>query len=281
MRGHAPPDAPKPGPQALHRSMFALDIASFSSRRDPAVQKHLRRSVHQIAESSCRAVGLDWDGCHVEDRGDGLYAIAGGEAAIEVLLGPLVAQLLAGVREHNKMANRLARLQLRVAVHAGYVHFDGHGATGLPVTHLFRLLDAPVFKARLAESDCELALIVSDYLHEEVIAFSPGTIDAGTYEPITVQVKETRDRAWIWLPPTRFDLRRPSLAPPPGDRPGLVPSHAGDPEDRLTEMMDLAEELLAARRNHSDGDHEELAFLLFALERLTALLRGELPDEER
>jgi hypothetical protein len=313
----APPDAPRPGSPALHRAMFAVDIVSFSSRRDPAVQKHLRHRIHQIAAEACHTAGIGWDDCHTEDRGDGLYAIAGPDAPIEDLLGPLVWQIHAGVRDHNKMANRAARLQLRIAVHAGYVHFDEHGATGLPLIHLFRLLDAPAFKTLLAESGGEVALIVSHYLHEEVIAYSPGTIDAGAYQPIDVQVKETRDRAWVWLPPVRPhplprshsgpqrpdvsgittallavmeqitdaapDVRLAGNAPdPPAVRGGtrLVPTRVDDPEERLAEMMALAEGLLAGRSDRTEGHRRELAVLLFILERLTALLEGDGPPPE-
>jgi hypothetical protein len=179
--------------------MFAVDIASFGARRDPDVQRYLRSSVHRIVREACRAAGVGWD--HHEDRGDGLFVIAGAEACIDALLEPLAVQLLAGVRRHNKLANREAQIQLRVAVHAGYLHLDDHGATGVALNHLFRLLDAAPLKYRLAEASGDFALIVSQHLFEEVVAYSVGVIEPSAYTCVPVRVKETHDRGWVWMPP--------------------------------------------------------------------------------
>jgi hypothetical protein len=181
--------------------MFAVDIASFGSRRDPDVQRYLRASVHGIVREACRAAGVGWDDCHHEDRGDGLFVIAGPEAGIDVLLEPLVVQLLAGVRRHNKLAGREAQIQLRVAVHAGYLQLDDHGATGVALTHLFRLLDAGPLKYRLAEVSGDFALIVSNHLFEEVVAYSVGVIEPAAFACVPVVAKETRTWGWVWLPP--------------------------------------------------------------------------------
>ncbi|NKZ02219.1 hypothetical protein [Actinomadura latina] len=190
-----------PSLRTLHRGMFAVDIASFGSRRDPDVQRYLRSSIHRIVRDSCRAAGLDWDACHHEDRGDGLFVIAGPDAGIDVLLQPLVVQLLAGVRRHNKLAGREAQIQLRVAVHAGYLQLDEHGATGVALNHLFRLLAAAPLKYRLAEVSGDFALIVSHHLFEEVVAYSVGVIEPSAFTCVPVMVKETHDRGWVWLPP--------------------------------------------------------------------------------
>lgn len=181
--------------------MFAVDIASFSARRDPDIQRCLRAAVHRIVREACRDAGLSWDACHHEDRGDGLFVIADPAAGIDVLLEPLVVRLLAGVRRHNKLAGREARIQLRVAVHAGYLHLDEHGATGVALNHLFRLLDAGPLKYRLAEASGDFALIVSHHLFEEVVAYSVGVIEPSAFLCVPVLVKETHDRGWVWLPP--------------------------------------------------------------------------------
>ncbi|MFB4308434.1 hypothetical protein [Actinomadura sp. GTD37] len=179
-----------------------MDIASFGSRRDPDVQRYLRSSIHQIVRESCRAAGLSWDSCHHEDRGDGLFVIAEPGAGIDVLLEPLVVRLLGGVRRHNKLAGGEARIQLRVAVHAGYLHLDEHGATGVALNHLFRLLDAAPLKYRLAEAAGDFALIVSHHLFEEVVAYSVGVVEPSAFACVPVKVKETHDRGWVWVPPS-------------------------------------------------------------------------------
>lgn len=188
-------------PRTLHRGMFAVDIASFGLRRDPDIQRYLRSSIHRIVRESCQAAGLRWDACHHEDRGDGLFVIAEPDAGIDVLLEPLVVRLLAGVRRHNKLAGGEARIQLRVAVHAGYLHLDEHGVTGVALNHLFRLLDAGALKYRLAEAGTDFALIVSHHLFEEVVSYSVGVIEPSAFTCVPVMVKETHGRGWVWPPP--------------------------------------------------------------------------------
>jgi hypothetical protein len=199
--------------QAWHCGMFAVDIASFGRRQDPAIQRHLRSTIHRIVRESCDAIGLPWDKSHHEDRGDGLFVIVHPQTSIEDLLGPLVTELLAGTRAHNKISNLAAQIRLRVAIHAGYIHLDEHGATGPALIHLFRLLNAPAFRAALDDFCTDLVLIVSDYLYEEVIAYNPGLIQADTFQPLAVQAKETNDRGWLWLPPAHPRTGRARSAP--------------------------------------------------------------------
>ena len=87
-----------------------------------------------------------------------------------------------------------------MAVHAGPVHLDANGLTGHAVVHLFRLLDAPGFKHAIANSAAELGLIASDEFYRNVIRHSSGIVDAAEYQPLTISSKETRCRAWIYMP---------------------------------------------------------------------------------
>jgi hypothetical protein len=86
-----------------------------------------------------------------------------------------------------------------MALHAGYLHHDAHGVTGSAVNELFRLLQAPALKARLADDDNDFALIISDHLHHAACGYR--LLNPGLFEPVTVEVKETRTQAWMWLPP--------------------------------------------------------------------------------
>jgi hypothetical protein len=179
-----------------HRGMFALDIASFS-RRDPDLQLYLRTTLYHIAEESCAAAGICWANCYREDRGDGFLVITPAELSIDNLLNGFVTNLRTSLRKNNKVASASAQLALRMAIHAGYVYLDDHGAAGTAVTHLTRLLDAPAFRAGLT-SRSELALIVSDYLYQEIIGYAPGHIDPCAFQALTVEVKETISIGWIW-----------------------------------------------------------------------------------
>jgi hypothetical protein len=182
-----------------HCGMLALDIRAFSQRASD-LQVFLRKSLYQLAEDACRASGVPWDDCHVEDRGDGLLLIAPPDVSVTTLLDPLIARIHSALRRHNRTASTAAELRLRIAVHAGYVRYDPHGATGPHVIHLFRLLDAPIVKTEFAAHGGECVLVVSDYLYQEVIKDGPGLIEPATFRPVVIEVKETHDLGWMWLP---------------------------------------------------------------------------------
>ncbi|MFC4905853.1 hypothetical protein [Actinomadura gamaensis] len=197
---------------ALHRGMLAVDIVAFGTRRDPDVQLHLRASIHGLTERTCAAAGVSWKSAHHEDRGDGLYLIAEPGTGPSVLLTRLVPELLSEVRRHNKLASAVAQLRLRVAVHAGFVQLDRHGATGTSLTELFRLLEAPAFRTVMADPGTDLAVVVSDYLYREVVQHDIHL--AGGFTAIPVEVKEALMRGWVWVPPSptraSADLGSPS-----------------------------------------------------------------------
>lgn len=194
--------------------MLATDIVAFGTRHDE-VQAHLRQVMYQISEEACRAAGLPWVICHQEDRGDGLVLIAPACVSAEILIDPLVPHMRAGIRRHNKLASPAAQIRMRMAIHAGYVRLDSHGATGSAVLHLFRLLHADQFKTAVDKVGAEFGLLASAYLYDEIIQHGPGLIDPHTYREITIANKETRGPAWLWLPPVP--------QPPPSTTPSALP----------------------------------------------------------
>jgi hypothetical protein len=189
------------GMQALHHAMFAVDIVGFGTRDDASVQLHLREAMYRIVERACDAAGLRWSVCYHEDRGDGLFVIAPPCISAERVVDGVVPYIRGALQEHNKLASEIATIQLRVSVHAGYVRFDGNGASGHALIHLFRLLDAVEFKTALRANAGELGLLVSGHLYDEVVRQGPRLIDSGAYRHVSITNKETDTGAWLWLPP--------------------------------------------------------------------------------
>lgn len=208
------------GDGPTYRSMFAVDIAGFGMREDPDVQQGLREAINEIVPAACQETGIDWNGCHTEDRGDGLLAVTGPGVDAPRLIDPLARLIRAGLIRHNKKASRESRIQLRLAVHAGYVYFDGKGVYGSDVILLFRLLDALTFKQRLADSDAVLATLASDELYRKVLRHGVRDIAGEDFEPILVTEKEIDGEAWLWIPANSGSARR---SPHPGLPPGTVP----------------------------------------------------------
>jgi hypothetical protein len=195
--------------RSLQCSVVAFDIVGFGDRRrDDEVQLYVRSELYRILEQAFEAAGVPWQICYREDRGDGVLLIVPGLVSTELLISPLIDQVRAGLRRHNKLSSDAAQIRLRMALHAGHVHFDAYGVAGRTLVHAFRLLEAPAFKTAFAATGRELGFVASDRLYDDVIRHGPGLIDPEPYEPISVSVKETETRAWIYVPP---GAARPAL----------------------------------------------------------------------
>jgi class 3 adenylate cyclase len=182
--------------------LFAVDIATFAeSRRDDDIQLYMHESLYEMLETAFAQSEVPWTECAHEDRGDGVLVVS--EPAIppgRLLLIPDRLRIL--IRRHNRLSCDAAHIQLRIAIHLGPVHHDGHGMIGGDVNLLFRLLDARQLKQQLAASSAEIALITSDYFYTNLVCRQPSMLDPSLFNPVNIRVKETRARAWVYLPET-------------------------------------------------------------------------------
>jgi len=152
-------DMPVP-PPAVHRTIIAVDVEGFGDRcRTNSHQVAVRDGLYRVLRQAFRAATIPWAGCHHEDRGDGVLILAPPEVAKSVFVESLPDQLVEGLREHNSAHPAPEHIRLRMALHAGELHYDDHGVTGASVNLTFRLLDAGPLKSALAESPGVLAWI--------------------------------------------------------------------------------------------------------------------------
>jgi hypothetical protein len=84
-----------------------------------------------------------------------------------------------------------------MALHAGEVCYDEHGVTAASINLAFRLLEADLLRAALAESPGVLAVIASSWFYDEVVRHS--TVVA-LFRRVEVTVKETTAAGWICVP---------------------------------------------------------------------------------
>ncbi|UJW28680.1 hypothetical protein L3Q67_25790 [Saccharothrix sp. AJ9571] len=184
----------------VHRTMILIDVASFGSPdRTLPHQVDTRAGLYTVVSESMAAAGVQGDVGHQEDRGDGLFVLVPPEIPKAPLVEVLPDALTRAVRRHNNTSHQAARMRLRLAVHAGEVAIDEHGATSTALTTAFRLLDAAPLKAALASSPGVVAMIVSAHFFDEVVRHS-ATVDPATFRPVEIAVKEFRNTAWIALP---------------------------------------------------------------------------------
>lgn len=183
------------GPE--ERLIVAADIIGFNDpRRDDEIQLALRHALHRLLDAALP----DEDR---EDRGDGALLTL----PADIPIPPLLSGVRAGLRLHNRLSSEPAQMRLRVAVHRGKVHRDEYGLAGRAVNHVFRLLDAPAFKALATTTD--LAVIVSDPVYRTTLSRDPA------YEPVIAALKETRAPAWVQLTPACLH----ALGPRPAEAP--------------------------------------------------------------
>jgi hypothetical protein len=184
--------------EPVHRGLFSVDVESSGSR-DTHSSVVLRDVLFSALRNSFESSGIDWAACARDDLGDGMTVLVPPEFPKHRLVFPLLDQLGALLRHHNRYAGPSTVIRVRVALHEGDVRFDEFGATGRPKVLLARLLDsAPVRKALAEAADTTtVMLIVSDLFYQDVICQGHVGIDPDQYVPVLVRAKETEERAWL------------------------------------------------------------------------------------
>lgn len=187
-----------------HRALLAVDIESSSDpRRHDIDRVEMKQVLLACLENAFLASGIDWSSCTKQDTGDGMAVITPPFCPKRALLNPLLDTLARKLREHNHSTDEGVRFRLRVAIHAGDVPVDGDEVlTSSPFTVLKRLLDAKSLRKALAESPRAIAVaaLISDDVYQAVRAQGPLAVEGGRLSRVAVREKETRTRAWMYVP---------------------------------------------------------------------------------
>ncbi len=179
--------------------LFAVDIASFGWHHNDA-QCQLRAAMYELLEDVFPRAGIPLDECSVEDRGDGALVVIPSAIPVMRVLGPLPELLGERLRTYNRFSSSRVCMRLRAAAHVGCVSRDDRGSMGDAVVRLFRMLNAEPFRDFLAGSGADLALAVSDYVYDSLISQHPRLVDPNAFQPLAIQVKETKMLAWCVCP---------------------------------------------------------------------------------
>jgi hypothetical protein len=185
---------------AEHRTILLVDVEAFSNASRTNLNRlAVREGLYQTLQWALSASGIPWDRCHTEDRGDGILVLARPELPKAPFAETLPTKLAVALQRHNETHQEAEQIRLRMALHAGEIHYDSHGVVAASLNLTFRLLDSPSLKDALAASPGILALIASEWFFEEMIRHTPAANPA-SYRRIEVNVKETSTFAWITLP---------------------------------------------------------------------------------
>ena len=169
---------------------------SARSNRNDRDRRIIRRASLEMMQVS---LGLLWDACISEDRGDGLLIVVPPNIPTTKIMERLDRELPGELRLHNRTYSESARIQLRVAVNVGPVMGDPLGVSGEAIIRTARLIDTPVFKEAMASAGATLGTIVSTFVYETAIRQAEGLIDVDEYKMVEVNVKESSVTAWMRL----------------------------------------------------------------------------------
>lgn len=186
--------------RAGHRTIVVLDVEKFGDpRRTNSHQLAVREGLYQAVGDAFRQAELPWTPDAREDRGDGILILVPPEFAKSLFVEKLPSALVETLTKHNREHPDEAGIRLRMSLHAGEVPYDPRGVYGRAVIWAFRLVDAKLLKAALADSSGVLGIIASSWFFEEVVQHAADGIPS-TYRRVLVRAKESTQPGWICLP---------------------------------------------------------------------------------
>ncbi|QKV78948.1 hypothetical protein [Amycolatopsis sp. Hca4] len=180
----------------VHRSIVVVDIAG-SSRWDNPAQLRARAALTRMMRTAFRAAGVGWWRLSIQDRGDGLLVIVPPGVSKADLLDPFVPRLVAELRAYNAVVPPPWRIRLRLAVHAGELLRAWPRWVSEDVKLACRLVDGEPLYELLARSGTDLAVVVSERIHDGVVRHGYKGIDPDGYAPVRIRVKEVDAPAWL------------------------------------------------------------------------------------
>lgn len=188
-----------------YRAILAVDIEGSTARTDP-VKAELRRTLYRLLEEAFTRAGIE-ERYREEyvDRGDGALVLVQpfDEVPKTLLLHPVVPVLSALLTEYNAAQSIASggdrRIRIRVVVHAGEVHDDGHGNFGEALDITCRLLDSPQAKSALRRTRAPLVLIVSEDIYHSIVRHGYEGIHADSYVPLVrLEVPGRSHQGWLY-----------------------------------------------------------------------------------
>jgi hypothetical protein len=184
----------------MHCAIVCVDVEAFGNwSRTNLDQIAVRSGLYRALQDAFDLSGVPWIQCYHEDRGDGAFVLVPPDVPKNRLIAGLPQALVEALKEHNQAHRPEARIRLRMAIHAGEVHRDDHGAAGTALNHTFRLLGAEALREALSLSSAVVAMIASQWFFEEVVRHDPAN-HPDRYRRVSISVKETDTAAWIFVP---------------------------------------------------------------------------------
>jgi Cyclic nucleotide-binding domain len=175
-------------------TVILSDVVGFGARmRTDDDRRLIREALFAMTHTALQDLPDVWSW---DDRGDGLLTVVPPSVTTAKVIGHLHKELPAALEEHNRAHHDSAQIKLRVAINVGPVITDTMGVSGEAIIVAARLVEALPFKEAMKESQADLGIIASTFIHETVIRHDLGLTG---YSQVQVHVKESSFLAWMKL----------------------------------------------------------------------------------
>jgi hypothetical protein len=221
----------------VSRSLVAIDIEGYSRRKNEG-HLELRDALRGVRDEAFARTDVTISPDEVQDQGDAFLVLVRPEVPKPRLVDDLVREFGTALRRFNRCRLPSERMRLRIALHAGEVHLDGTGFGGEAVITVMRLIEADALRTALKKAPNDIAVIVSEQLHHDVVLQCYRSTDPAEYWRVDVAHKTFRQAAWIRVPGgpagrPADDVAADAPAQPGSgrhDRPGRPPTTGGTPD---------------------------------------------------
>lgn len=201
-------DSPGTSFAACVRMGFMIDVAGYG-RRSARAQIDLQHRLAVIAAEVLQDLGVGLADTHHHGTGDGMVVFLPSEIEVHRALARLLRAVAEALAEDNRRYRD--RMRLRMAVVIGPLGPAAIGFSGDTIVEAGRLVDSEVLRAALADRPgADLVVLVSDQLHRYAIGERHAGPRSEDFDPVDVEAKEYRSRAWLWYGPTAAPPSPPS-----------------------------------------------------------------------
>jgi hypothetical protein len=194
-QGQAPPARSRSG--RMLRMGFVLDVAGYGARSAP-LQNEVQRRLPPLVVNTLAKCGMDLDDVGHEWTGDGINAVMPADMDPAVVLPVLIRSLAVNLTADNTRS--ADRIRLRMAVGVGLVERNRAGFGGPMIVDINRLVNSAPLRAALSSYPAaDLAVAISDPVHDTVIRPGYPGIPGTQFSRVDVFAKEFAAPAWIWV----------------------------------------------------------------------------------
>lgn len=182
------------------RMGFGVDVVDYSGRDAAgrgALQARLDRLVRDVlGDIGCELADLDH-----QRNGDGMNVVLPLRTDITRALPGLINAMGSRLREDNR--HHGDPMRLRMAVDLGTFKPGANGFEGEAVLSFSRLLDSlPLREALANRESAELGLLISQFLHAQVVAPGYPGLNGEDFTRVTAHVKHYQAEAWLCTSPS-------------------------------------------------------------------------------